>query len=261
LAYDDLFSVGPFNSTRFFSKPLSELLMPKETILIVDDDTELLDLLEFILSQYRIVKARDGREGLTAVRQHTPDLILLDMSMPRMSGMSMLEALRQTGCQTPVIFMTASSSELVAIQALRLGVTDYLTKPFDGAVLRQTIHKSLEKQRLSRKRERLSQAAAAAETVRQTIITLTHIINNQLTIIDGGLTLLQEQLHEPETTPTISSLEIIRDSHQSVQYITRVLDTLQQITKVDLTTYHADEHMLDIQALLHQTEQGNSLLL
>ena len=168
------------------------------------------------------------------------------MSMPHMSGMEMLEALRQTDCRAPVIFMTASGSEYVAVQAFRLGVADYLPKPFDYDAVYQVVNKTLREQRLAREKETLSKTVAAAATVRQTVATLSHHINNQITVIDGGLTLLQEQLEAQNDSSHVMSSEIIRDCRHSARRIVHVLDILQNITKVDLTTYHTNEHILDI---------------
>ena len=107
--------------------------MSKERILIVDDNEELLNLLDLLFSNlYDVLKARDGEQGLLMAQRDTPDLILLDMNMPRMTGMEMLAALRETECQVPVIFMTGEGSVYVAVEAFRLGVHDYLTKPFSS---------------------------------------------------------------------------------------------------------------------------------
>jgi len=83
--------------------------MPHETILVVDDSAEMVQFLkEYVLVPrgYRVVHASNGTSGLEAAVRHKPDLIMLDLSMPRMTGMEMLKALRQTDCLAPVIFMT-----------------------------------------------------------------------------------------------------------------------------------------------------------
>ena len=231
--------------------------MEKETILIVDDSLDLVKLLTMLLSpKYHVVEAHDGRQGLKQAEIHRPDLILLDMNMPRMSGMKMLEALRETDCRAPVIFMTAAGSEHVAVQAFKLGVHDYLSKPFDGNILEKTINHALVETRLTREKEQLAKQLAAADAVRQTVTALSHHINNQLMIMHGGLEMLQETAEwTPKANSRTSPDKIFADSQTSVFRISAVLRVLQRITNIELTTYHDGEQMIDIEALLKKELQ------
>ena len=226
--------------------------MEKETILIVDDSSDLVQLLTMLLSpKYHVIKASDGYQGLKHAQSHCPDLILLDMNMPRMSGMEMLKALRETDCNAPVIFMTAAGSEHVAVQAFKLGVHDYLSKPFDGNVLEETIDHALRETRLVREKEVLAKRLAAAETVRQTVATLAHHINNQLMVIHGGLELLQETaVWTAKKNIYTSPDKIIVDSQTSVFRISAVLRVLQRVTNVELTAYFDNDQIIDIEAAL-----------
>ena len=231
--------------------------MEKETILIVDDNLDLVELLTMLLSpKYRVIKAYDGYQGLKHAKTYHPDLILLDMNMPRMSGMEMLEALRETNCNAPVVFMTAAGSEHVAIQAFKLGVHDYLPKPFKSNTLKETLNRALNETRLIREREQLAKQLAAADTVHQTVTALAHHINNQLMVIHGGLAILQETaewIQEPNSRATPD--KIIAASQTSVFRISAVLRILQRITNIELTTYHDDEQMIDIESLLEKELQ------
>lgn len=115
-------------------------------ILLVDDDTELTALLEDILTYegFTVSQANNGIEGLNAVSDEI-DLILLDIMMPKMSGMEMLKKLRETW-QTPVLFLTAKGDEVDRVIGLELGADDFLPKPFSDrellarirAILRRT---------------------------------------------------------------------------------------------------------------------------
>jgi two-component system NtrC family sensor kinase len=214
-----------------------------ETILVVDDSPEIMCFLERILTPlgYNVIGATDGQSGLDTSIAHTPDLIMLDMKMPRMTGLEMLTALRQTGCQTPVIFMTVHGSENIAVEAFRLGVRDYLTKPFAIEEVQQAVDHALQEARLRREEEELAHNLVAAETVRQTVVTLAHHINNHLTALSGNLTLLQETL-----------ARIVQDSHASLTQIETVLRVLQQITEVQHTPYHDQIYMIDIETALHE---------
>src|SRR5512138_3636280 len=147
--------------------------MARETILVVDDSEEMVRFLEDLLTPqgYRVISTGDGKSGLTMAVARKPDLIMLDMSMPRMTGMEMLKALRQTECQAPVIFMTMHGSESIAVEAFRLGVRDYLPKPFSIEDALEAVNGALQETRLAREKEELTRNLIAAETVRQTVVT------------------------------------------------------------------------------------------
>jgi len=104
--------------------------MPR--ILIVDDEPEMVrgldDNLRF--EGYETLAATDGRDGLALALREGPDLILLDIMMPRMSGWDLLRALRQKGVDVPVIMLTARGEEVDRVLGLELGADDYVTKPF-----------------------------------------------------------------------------------------------------------------------------------
>ena len=225
-----------------------EMAMLQETILIVDDNLDLIASLEMLLrSKYNIIKARDGYQGLRMAQSQNPDLILLDMNMPRMSGTAVLAALNEIACDVPVIFMTAAGSEDLAARAFRLGVHDYLIKPLDGTVLGESIDRALSETRLARDKAELEVVLATADTVRQTVGTLAHHINNQLTVVLGGLTILQENMNQPGGLAAYASAPtIFDDSITSAERIQAVLHVMQKITDFELTTYHEDIGILDI---------------
>jgi two-component system NtrC family sensor kinase len=92
---------------------------------------------------YDVLTAANGREGLILANDLRPDLIIADHRMPELSGLEMLAALRTQGLDIPFILMTAEGSEALAVEALRLGVRDYLIKPFDPDDLLQTLERVL----------------------------------------------------------------------------------------------------------------------
>ena len=104
--------------------------MPR--ILIVDDEPEMLRGLEDNLQfeGYQTVTAGDGRKGLALALSEAPDLILLDVMMPGMSGWDLCREIRQRGLDVPVIMLTARGEEVDRVLGLELGADDYVTKPF-----------------------------------------------------------------------------------------------------------------------------------
>lgn len=118
-------------------------------ILLVDDEPDISALLAYHLAResYRVSTAADGRQALDALQTELPDLVILDLMLPGMSGLEVLRELRRRPeCQdTPVILLTARREEEDRIQGLKLGADDYVSKPFSpqelvlrvGAVLRR----------------------------------------------------------------------------------------------------------------------------
>ena len=113
--------------------------MSKQTILVVDDERDLLDLIEYNLKKegFKVLKAENGEEGISKAKEHKPDLILLDIMMPKMDGLEAVEIMRKDDelKKTPIIFLTARSDEKTEIDGLNKGGDDYITKPISTTKL------------------------------------------------------------------------------------------------------------------------------
>ena len=105
----------------------------KQRVLIVEDEKNIVDILRFNLRKegYDTQEAYDGEVGLALALQEAPDLILLDLMLPKMNGFEVCKRLRDQGRSTPVIIITAREAEKDKILGLDLGADDYLVKPFD----------------------------------------------------------------------------------------------------------------------------------
>ena len=101
-------------------------------ILIVDDEPEIVRGLEDNLrfEGYQTASATNGQDALALAQSDAPDLILLDIMMPRMSGWDVCRALREKGIEAPIIMLTARGEEVDRVRGLELGADDYVTKPF-----------------------------------------------------------------------------------------------------------------------------------
>ena len=104
----------------------------KKTVLIVEDEKSIVDILRFNLEKegYRCIAAYDGEAGLNAALSENPDLILLDVMLPKMIGFDVCRALRDKGNNVPVIILTAREEEEDKVLGLEIGADDYITKPF-----------------------------------------------------------------------------------------------------------------------------------
>lgn len=129
-----------------------------EEILIVDDNEQISRMLATsVLPElgYRATTALTGQSGLERLRARQPDLILLDLQLPDMNGLDFLRILTQERIDIPVILMTAHGSEMIAVEAFRLGARNYLIKPFSDSEAREAIDQALRERRLQRERDRL----------------------------------------------------------------------------------------------------------
>jgi DNA-binding response OmpR family regulator len=102
------------------------------TILLVDDDADILNAMRTVLERrgYRVVTAGDGNAGLAAAEREGPDLVVVDMMMPKKSGFLVLEKLKSRGGGPPVIMITANEGSRHRAYAEALGADDYIRKPF-----------------------------------------------------------------------------------------------------------------------------------
>ncbi len=116
-----------------------------KTILIVDDDRELVDGLRALLERqgFRVLQAHDGHQGKTAIYDKKPDLVILDMMMPRMGGYPVLEHFKGKPEAPPIIMMTANEGSRHKAYAEYLGVVEYLRKPFAAEKLLEAVSKVL----------------------------------------------------------------------------------------------------------------------
>ena len=101
-------------------------------VLVVEDDEAMAVALRdgFTYEGYEVTVARDGEEGLTCARDETPDLMILDVMLPKMTGLEVCKVLRGDGSQLPIIMLTARGQEIDKVLGLKLGADDYVTKPF-----------------------------------------------------------------------------------------------------------------------------------
>jgi DNA-binding response OmpR family regulator len=125
-------------------------------ILIVDDEPPIVDLLAYNLKQanHQVLIARDGEEALALARREQPELIILDLMLPRLDGLEVCRALRRE-CDVPIIMLTARDGEVDRVVGLELGADDYVVKPFSvrelmarvKSVLRRAKHQPADTER------------------------------------------------------------------------------------------------------------------
>jgi len=129
--------------------------MPNEAILIIEDDPAMLRGLKdnFTFKGYRVKTASDGESGLNEALNSKPDLILLDIMLPKINGYEICRLIRAEGLDVPIIMLTAKGQESDIILGLNLGADDYVTKPFNIHELLARVNAFLRRRRQEEVRE------------------------------------------------------------------------------------------------------------
>jgi len=127
------------------------MLPEKKQVLIVDDEPNLRKILAAQLSRdgYDVLLAEDGEQGLALLREHHIDLVVTDLKMPKVDGMTLLREALAEQPELPIVMITAHGTVDTAVEALKLGAFDYLTKPFDKEEVRQIVGKALKTRELA----------------------------------------------------------------------------------------------------------------
>ena len=138
----------------------------KKKVLIVDDDESILWILQRMFKDKKIetVEARDGKSALEMLKGQDLSIAIMDIRMPEKDGLDVLREIKETGCQTPIIIMTAQGTMKNAVEAMKHGAFDYITKPFDIGELEILVDRALEhrklKQEVANLKDRLKERVA-----------------------------------------------------------------------------------------------------
>ena len=201
-----------------------------DKILVVDDTPKNLTLLTAILErrQYEVITAADGDAALKATYEHMPDLVLLDIMMPRVDGFEVCKRLKadDRSADIPVIFISALDDTQDIIRAFDVGGVDYVTKPFKSReVLRRVeSHLTLLKQRreLEKVREEEREQFERINTMREQFIrSATHDLKNPLSLITGYTSLM-------ELIPEINESEKVQEYIQLIRHGSNKMRALVQ---------------------------------
>lgn len=165
-------------------------------ILVADDDTQIRDVVRIALSQagFVVAEAGDGRAALEMAQSLTPDLIVLDIGMPEMDGLSVCRELRKTS-DVPVLFLTAQADEVDRIVGLEMGADDYVSKPFSPRELVARVKAIL---------KRANGAAPAQVALRRGVLSvdparhLCHVQDMPVTLTAREMDLLERLMARPD---------------------------------------------------------------
>src|SRR6185295_6294847 len=135
--------------------------MPKSRILVIDDEAPIRDSLKMTLEYdgYEVIGAATGQEGLALAEREAPDLVLLDVKMPGMDGIEVLERLRNMNETLPIVMISGHGTTATAVEATKKGAVDFLDKPFESTErLLVTLRNALEQGQLRTENRSLKKA-------------------------------------------------------------------------------------------------------
>ena len=215
-----------------------------QNILIVDDDPNIAMLVQLALSSnpdYATTIINDGNEAIESIQNKHPDVILLDVMMPGISGFEICKRVKSDEATKyiPVILITAKTDTADKIHGMDIGANDYITKPFNPDELLARIKALLRIKDLERELGQKAELGAALKTS----VTLQHEVNNPLTAIIGNLELLQdrEDMDEDEVD------EIIKELLGLSFRIRDIVIKMNGITRFVSKTYIEGSEMLDVE--------------
>ncbi|MDY0226332.1 MAG: sigma-54 dependent transcriptional regulator [Desulfomicrobium apsheronum] len=190
-------------------------MTPQSTVLVIDDEPAHRLMVRVVLgdADFRVLEADNGSSGLATLRARPVDVVLLDMRMPGMSGLDVLQKMHEEGMTTPVIMLTAFGNVSSAVESMKIGAWDYLTKPTDNDELLAVVKKAAEHVRLTRENRDLKKQIGRLQETRiignsQEIRKVVELIEqvgpseaNVLILGESGTgkELVAQQLHEQST--------------------------------------------------------------
>lgn len=223
-----------------------------EHILVVEDDPSILLALEDLLEGegYRVSLAEDGEKGLQAFRKEIPDMVLLDIMMPRMSGYDLCREIRKTHPLLPLLMLTAKGEEVDKVLGLELGADDYMVKPFGTRELLARIHSALRRRRAMeemgvRKEEMHSQAVSEKEV----------FLFGNCRIDGGAMEGIRGDLTFSLTEKELAILRLLAESPGKVVDRGDMLDLLWGVSE-EITTRTVDQHILRLRKKIEE-DPGN----
>ncbi len=222
-------------------------------ILVVDDEPLALEIAEMTLQRhgFRTATARGGQAGLDQVYSHTPDMILLDITMPDLDGFSVFQTLRDNPeyDKLPVIFVTARDDIDDKVRGLELGAVDYITKPYNPSELVARVRATLRMQRLEREAAGREQEEARRKIVETLLVTLAHYINNALAAIDGHVAVT-----DPEKEQSVAKLlDVVRKRTRTIAATLQCIEEIQEELDTHVTRYASgDVEILNLEERIQQ---------
>ncbi len=255
-------------------------------ILVIDDTPQNVQILSEILSKegYAMTSAGDGEAGLARALQTKPDLVLLDLVLPGMMGIEVLEILKREQPETAIVLTTAYGSEETAIQAMRRGVQDYIInkRPFDPIEVREVVRRAIAEARLRHENTRLTrelelandQLQEYAANLEKTVVELrnanarlqemdrlkasffsmiSHELRHPLTVAKGYIELVETGEASGLSATNEQYLHIVRDN---LNQLAGMIDDLLDLSRMEAGRFQIEQQFIKPQTFVHHAVQA-----
>ena len=216
-------------------------------IVVIDDEETMRDSCTQVLIKegYRVEVASDGGTGLSKTREMAPDLVLVDLKMPGMNGIEILDALREMDPTIVPIVITGYATVTSAVEAMKQGAYDFLPKPFTPDELRLIVKRGLEKRRLEQETAALR---AEKERMKRNFVTLvSHELRSPLVAAEQYLAVLQEGILDKEPA---KQREVLSRVRERVKELLTLVHEWLDISRIEAGRIVEEFEPLDLSALL-----------
>lgn len=224
----------------------------KGTILVIDDEQAMRDSCRQVLTKdrYRIETAEDGHSGLDKVRDIQPDLVLVDLKMPGLGGMEVLERINEIDPNIISVVITAYATIESAVEAMKRHAYDFLTKPFTPDQLRVVIKRGLERRRLAIESVRLQQEK---EMMKKNFITLvSHQLRSPLASVKQYFGVLREGFAGEVST---RQKEMIEKAGRYIDDLLQLINDWLNMSRIDAGEITSTFETVDLVLLLSNTKE------
>lgn len=277
-------TVNPMPEPPSGSRAAAPSASKGRTLLVVDDDAGVREALAILLgAEYNLLLAENGRAALETVRDRAIDVVVLDIRMPGLSGIETLRELKRIDPVVEVIILTAFETMETAREALRLGACDYLSKPYDIHLMRQSVANAMDRRSISNEiqthdkrlvelQEQIQDQQLREELARtrtDIYASILHDVNGPLTIISGVTEMLQQEMSDA-TRIEGRKLDAVRHHlamvsrqvHNCLQISRRYLGFLQGRSNPS-TQIGINQIFADVESLLqvHPSARENELVI
>ena len=217
-------------------------------ILVADDDFQIQEVLKTKLSRsgYRVMLAGDGDEVFSKIAEQMPDLLILDVKMPKIDGFEVCRILRENAATQglPILMLTAYGGVDYIVKGLEAGADDYVTKPFHIEEVEVRVRSLLRMKQIERELRDKETRLARIDTVGQLLVTMAHYINNALAVLNGRAQAVD--VNDPQQAEKLKESCL-----KQTQRIKAVLDSLKTMAvqmNISTTSYAGlEDAMLDIE--------------
>jgi len=218
------------------------------TLLLVEDNDGIREELIFNIGFWfkEVVEARNGLEGIEKFKEHSIDIILTDIKMPRLNGIDMVKQIRQMDKEVPIVFQTAFSENEFLLKAINMNVQGYVIKPINLQNLEEVIENSLYRLILNRCMQEKEAAKAATIAKSEFIANMSHEIRTPLNSIIGFSDILDGLVDLPEARSYVESI------NRAGKTLLDILNDILTMSKMDVNKLVIDYTPINLESILYE---------